>query len=72
VLISERCPFASFIAQNECGAVFTCDPKNFATALEGALRAYWQLSTNAADVARRSFDLQHTLRRYADIYDELT
>jgi len=71
VLISDRAPFAPFIAAHECGAVFPCNPTGFAAALQNAAAGYRSSSLNAARVSRATFDLQVTLQRYAELYDEL-
>ena len=67
VLISQAAPFASFIADHDCGVVFSCSPEGLAAGLETALGAYSRMSRNAARVARDAFDLNQTLREYGEL-----
>lgn len=71
VLISEVAPFASFIAEHECGVVFPLTSRGFAIALEQGLSDYPRMSKNAVACAIRHFDRKETFKSYENIYREL-
>lgn len=71
VLISDVAPFASFVAEHDCGRVFSLNADSFASALNAGLSAYPRISTNAVSCAHVYFDRENTFREYAGIYGRL-
>lgn len=71
ILISDAAPFSSFVAQHNCGCVYSRSVEGFALALEAGLRSYTEISKNAEECAHTYFDREHTYRAYAGIYGSL-
>jgi glycosyltransferase involved in cell wall biosynthesis len=71
ILISDAAPFSSFVAQHNCGCVYSRSVEGFALALEAGLRSYLQISKNAEECAYTYFDREQTYRAYAGIYGSL-
>lgn len=71
ILISDVAPFSSFVAEYDCGCIFSLNPSNFAFALEAGLKKYKQISDKALQCAHFYFDLEKTYRQYDRIYSRL-
>jgi glycosyltransferase involved in cell wall biosynthesis len=70
-LISSLAPFAEFVTQHKCGIVFDPTPQGLVSAIESGMSQHHELSTNATNVARRYFSLEHNLRQMTHLYKEV-
>lgn len=71
ILISDAAPFASFVAEHDCGRVYPRGVEGFASAVDSGLRNYTRISQRAEECAHAFFDREQTYRTYAGIYGAL-
>jgi glycosyltransferase involved in cell wall biosynthesis len=71
ILISNISPFAYFVQENKCGAVFSFNENDFIFAIEECLENYELLRKNARNAAVNYFDQQKVFQFYDDLYKEI-